>query len=218
MVGEQQYCYKRARSKGSETFLQWRTPPQPGHTAESYDAEVSTATAGLECALNLASRSPPGNIPKILDNEETAIRLHTRISYSSSAFAFARIISLCVSWETERNQRLSCGASIGRVYVRWCPGHIGIQGNEMTDQAAKESSDMESNKADHTVAKAKRRISELYSQSTENYWRSHIPQSYQNIDIDLSVRAPAELNPGAIACRAFPARRLRIVPSAFCAR
>lgn len=165
-----------------------------GRTVGIFDTEIHVATFGLERALQLASQSPLANIFVVLDKEEAALRLHTRTTTTTSAPAFQLLYSLCATWDAKRNQRLRRGVSIGRVYVQWCLGHTGIHGNEMADRVATEACDKDTERNELTIAKARRSLSERDIQAAQQYWRSHAPQSYQNVGLDMSVRvAPPEL-------------------------
>ncbi|KAI1002253.1 hypothetical protein K3495_g5949 [Podosphaera aphanis] len=69
---EADFCVYR----GSQEILFGRIPL--GHTAQVYDAEIAGAVAGLRAACSHFMARFATNVAVCLDNEEAAIRLHTR--------------------------------------------------------------------------------------------------------------------------------------------
>ncbi|KAF5006537.1 hypothetical protein FDECE_7106 [Fusarium decemcellulare] len=85
-------------------------------SAEVYDAEVLGALAGLKRALNITTHRVPIHV--CLDNNSVIGGLHGRPGESSQQ-AFLEFRALAKAH--------------GGVRTRWCPGHMGIEGNEVAD-------------------------------------------------------------------------------------
>ncbi|OAA60615.1 Ribonuclease H-like protein [Akanthomyces lecanii RCEF 1005] len=89
---------------------------------EVFDAEIKGAVEGLRAAL--AHQRPMEGITICIDNTSVIDCIGTTAP-PSSQMAF-------------RQLQKTGDAHPGMIRVRWCPGHTGIEGNELADQLAKE--------------------------------------------------------------------------------
>ncbi|KDN63501.1 hypothetical protein CSUB01_12226 [Colletotrichum sublineola] len=151
--------------------------------AEVYDAEVEGARAGLKAALRHRHRGTDG-ITVCLDNSAVIYGLDGSPAVSSQE-AFLDFIHTATT----------CGE---KVDVRWVPGHIGVLGNELADQLAKEGArmrpaDLETRPP--TYSHVKRSIRNGQRLAFTRWWHNNRPDSYKSLDNDEKHDLTATLQP-----------------------
>ncbi|KAI1000484.1 hypothetical protein K3495_g7710 [Podosphaera aphanis] len=159
-----------------------------GSSAEVYDAEVAGATAGLSAALTNPMAYYATNVTVCLDNQEAALRLIDTPTTSSPRIALFR--ELASSW-TQRSR--SQNTLPGSVNVRWCPGHVGIPGNEIADALAKSACTTQSPILPTSIARAKRDVKARYQSHVSAYWQENAPTRYKDLGINLNAKISPEL-------------------------
>jgi ribonuclease HI len=179
------YCIYR----GSQLLEQGQVPL--GKTAEVYDAEIAGALAGLQAALRTCMARFATNVTICLDNQEAALRLHTGIPTSTSPSEIIEFQACRQAWFIrERARNAACGA----VDIRWCPAHVGIAGNELADQLAKDACLVPTTRTQASIACAQRLSKLRYKRSAAEYWSEKCPTQYKRLDLSFSTsRIPMEL-------------------------
>jgi ribonuclease HI len=146
--------------------------------AEVFDAEAVAALNGLKTALQLAPSQTWIHI--CIDNTAVLWCLHGRPSDSSQA-TFLEFKDLA-------RQR-------GQINLRWAPGHMDIEGNEMADQLAKKGCEEEAPDTPPTLSYAKRQLKFANRAAFEDWWDANAPATYRrkNKDGELVPRENASL-------------------------
>ena len=143
--------------------------------AEVFDAEAAGALAGLEAALSI-----PGThtVHVCLDNTAALAGLLGAPS-DSSQHIFLRF------------QHLSQGRD---VYPRWCPGHMGIPGNEAADAQAKRGCLLpRPPRAQPSLAFVRREARQWAETNFAHWWSLHRHPSYERWEIKPTLKAPQTL-------------------------
>ncbi|KAI0994954.1 hypothetical protein K3495_g13227 [Podosphaera aphanis] len=99
------------------------------------------------------------NVTVCLDNQEAALRLLIDTSMATSSPRIAFLLELASSW---RQRSRSQNTLPGSVNVRWCPGHVGIPGNEVADALAKSACTTQSPILPISIVRAKRDVKARY--------------------------------------------------------
>jgi ribonuclease HI len=166
----------------------YRTPdPEPRATglaslsfeAEVFDAETVGAWRGLEHALRITGDDE--QITVCLDNTAAIWCLRGRAS-DTSQWAF-------LAFHEAAQHR--------QVKVKWCPGHMGIPGNEQADELAKAGLTAAADpRAGPTMASMGALRRTKYQDVCENDWhktQGSLSQRYKSWSLDYSLRCPPEL-------------------------
>jgi ribonuclease HI len=144
--------------------------------AEVFDAEAIAALEGLKAALPTAVNR---KIHMCIDNTAVLWCLHGRPSDSSQA-AFLQFKVLA--------------RQHGNVSLRWAPGHMDIEGNEMADKLAKKGCDKKAPSTPPTLSYAKRQLRRDNRITFDSWWDKHAPDSFCHmVDGDLVPREQATL-------------------------
>ncbi|KAI1000708.1 hypothetical protein K3495_g7491 [Podosphaera aphanis] len=107
------------------------------------------------------------NITICLDNQEAALRLLSEPPTATSSPRISTFRKLALSWkERERSPMINQGA----VDIRWCPGHVGIPGNEAADALANSACAVPTPFLPPSIARAKRILKIHYEASVASYW------------------------------------------------
>ncbi|KAI1000610.1 hypothetical protein K3495_g7584 [Podosphaera aphanis] len=147
------YCVFR----GSQEIICGRIPL--GRTAQGYDAEIVGAVKSFRAACSHWMSRFAKNVAVCLDNEETAICLHSGVLTRTSSTRILDFQRLRSSWsERERAE----ATALGTVQVRWIPGHQGIAGNERANALANEASGLLTEITGATIARSKTILEEFY--------------------------------------------------------
>lgn len=166
-----------------------------GHTAEVFDAELIGAISGLRAALNNPFAKFARDVFIVLDNEEAAIRLHSRTPTEACSNAINDFQQLCDEWPGVARMRMgpTFPAQYGEVKIRWCPAHLGIEGNELADRLAKEACTLPSDTHDMTITRARRSVKERYEKALHDYWGQKAPTTYQHLGLEIHSQPVKEL-------------------------
>ena len=146
-----------------------------------YDAEVIGACRGLQAACAVAE--PDDEITVCLDNTAAIWGLRGQAALSSR-WAFQAFHELA---DQRRNG----------VQVRWCPGHKGIDGNELADKLAKEGQKADPDPdAGPTIAGIRAQARRLLRAQKEVQWnqvQDGLSSRYKSWHLDYNLRCPEEL-------------------------
>ncbi|KAK5992521.1 Xylosyltransferase oxt [Cladobotryum mycophilum] len=152
---------------------------QSGHgrlgLAEVYDGEIRGALEGLRAAAQIQNGE---KITVCIDSTAALTSLMGTPSDSSQAEALAF-------------QEL---ATELRVSLCWCPGHMGIPGNEMADEQAKLGASLPNNNNTITLAAARRIARRKPLTAFQQWWKKEAPASYQRLQLQVTLREPPELS------------------------
>ncbi|KAK5994259.1 putative RNA-directed DNA polymerase from transposon BS-like protein [Cladobotryum mycophilum] len=152
---------------------------QSGHgrlgLAEVYDGEIRGALEGLRAAAQIQNGE---KITVCIDSTAALTSLMGTPSDSSQAEALAF-------------QEL---ATELRASLRWCPGHMGIPGNEMADEQAKLGASLPNNNNTITLAAARRIARRKPLTAFQQWWKKEAPASYQRLQLQVTLREPPELS------------------------
>ncbi|KAI1005501.1 hypothetical protein K3495_g2711 [Podosphaera aphanis] len=161
-----------------------------GQSAEIYDAEVAGATEGLSATLRNPMAYYASNITICLKNQEAALRLLSDPPTRTSLPYISMFRKLALSWkEMERSPMTNQGA----LDIRWCPGHVGIPGNEAADALAKSACAVPTPFLPPSIARAKRIIKINYETSVASYWAQNAPERYKKLGIGPKSHISFEL-------------------------
>ncbi|EKG09164.1 hypothetical protein MPH_13848 [Macrophomina phaseolina MS6] len=142
------------------------------HKAEVFDAEIRGAAEGLTWAATNAEALQATNVVLCIDNTSViqGIDGHTPASSQSQ---FTRLKS------TRQELRIP-------VETRWCPGHMGITGNEEADQLAKAAIDLlNGEQGPASVSWTRRRNREERSRIYEAWWEEHQTPTYRHLGLKI---------------------------------
>ncbi|KAI1005470.1 hypothetical protein K3495_g2746 [Podosphaera aphanis] len=153
-------------------------------------AEVAGATAGLSAALTNPMAYYTTNVTVCLDNQEAALRLLIDTPTAKNSPRMALFRELTSSW-TQRSR--SQNTLPGPVNVRWCPGHVGIPGNEIADALAKSACTTQSPILPTSIARAKRDVKARYQSHISAYWQENAPTRYKDLGINFNAKISLEL-------------------------
>jgi ribonuclease HI len=143
--------------------------------AEVFDAEAVAALQGLKAAIQLTAEK----IHICIDNTAVLWCLHGRPSDSSQA-TFLEFKDLA--------------RQHGHVSLRWAPGHMEIEGNEMADKLAKKGCEEEAPDTPPTLSYAKRQLKRANRAAFDSWWRKEAPDSFRHlIEGELVPREEATL-------------------------
>ncbi|KAF5007695.1 hypothetical protein FDECE_5995 [Fusarium decemcellulare] len=145
-------------------------------SAEVYDAEVLGALAGLKRALDITTHRVPIHV--CLDNTSVIGGLRGGPG-ESSQHAFLEFRDLAKAH--------------GSVYTRWCPGHMGIEGNEVADAYAKKVCSKEPLELPPTLALIRRQAKAMSHHEFPNWWTNNMPEAYIPLGLEADARCPKEL-------------------------
>ncbi|KAK5996418.1 putative RNA-directed DNA polymerase from transposon BS-like protein [Cladobotryum mycophilum] len=152
---------------------------QNGHgrlgLAEVYDGEIRGALEGLRAAAQIQNGE---KITVCIDSTAALTSLMGTPSDSSQAEALAF-------------QEL---ATELRASLRWCPGYMGIPGNEMVDEQAKLGASLPNNNNTITLAAARRIARRKPLTAFQQWWKKEAPASYQRLQLQVTLREPPELS------------------------
>jgi ribonuclease HI len=129
--------------------------------AEVFDAEAVAALKGLKAALQLVASQIRIHI--CIDNTAVLWCLHGRPSDSSQAI-FLEFKDLARQY--------------GHISLRWAPGHMEIEGNEMADELAKKGCEEEAPDTPPTLSYAKSQLKRSNRAAYEKWWRDNAPDSF----------------------------------------
>ncbi|OAA60200.1 reverse transcriptase [Akanthomyces lecanii RCEF 1005] len=144
---------------------------------EVFDAEIKGAVEGLRAAL--AHQRPREGITICIDNTSVIDCIGTTAP-SSSQMAF-------------RQLQKTGDAHPGMIHVRWCPGHTGIEGNELADQLAKEGAKMPVGDNLLTVSYCKRRMQSFLPMAFQRWWNTVDRESYHGLQLKAELKKLPEL-------------------------
>ncbi|KAF5001009.1 hypothetical protein FDECE_11098 [Fusarium decemcellulare] len=145
-------------------------------SAEVYDAEVLGALAGLKRALNITTHRVPIHV--CLDNNSVIGGSRGRPGESSQQ-AFLEFRALAKAH--------------GGVRTRWCPGHMGIDGNEVADASAKKGCSKEPHDLPLTPTFIRRQAKAMTRDEFLNWWTNNMPEAYIPLGLKAELRCPKEL-------------------------
>ncbi|KAJ4176432.1 hypothetical protein NW755_14951 [Fusarium falciforme] len=145
--------------------------------AEVFDGEAAGALEGLKAAARFAG--PTDRIWVCLDNTSAAECLRGNPSDSSQ--------SIFLEFQ-------AIAAAHGRVRVKWCPGHEGIEGNERADALAKAGSALpEPPGAQPTLAFVRRQAKARPRAKFSTWWAANTPEAYKPLRLKALLKCPKEL-------------------------
>jgi ribonuclease HI len=153
-------------------------------SAHVFDAEAIGAFRGLRHALTLFPEvSDRGQIWSCIDS--TSVIWGLRGTAPDSA-----------QWAFLSYQKLM---DREKVQVKWCPGHMGIEGNEVADKLAKEGSQLPPQSIDAmpTVSSARSLVWGLNKTAQQQWWArlsSKLSARYRNWELNFSDREPPALS------------------------
>lgn len=144
---------------------------------EVFDAEIRGALEGLRTAI--AQRRRKEKITICIDNT-SVIDCIGSTAPPSSQMAF-------------RTFQKTGDANPGMIRVRWCPGHAGIEGNELADQLAKEGAKMPVGENPPTVSYSKRHMRSLLAIAFQRWWDAVDRESYHGLQLKAELKKLPEL-------------------------
>ncbi|KAM3537766.1 hypothetical protein ARSEF1564_009321 [Beauveria bassiana] len=139
--------------------------------------EIRGAVEGLRAAL--AHQRPKEGITVCIDNTSVIDCIGTTAP-PSSQMAF-------------RTFQKTGDAHPGMVRVRWCPGHTGIEGNELADQLAKEGAKMSVGDNLPTVSYCRRHMRSLLAIAFQRWWDEVDRESYRGLQLKAELKKLPEL-------------------------
>ncbi|KAK5989435.1 hypothetical protein PT974_10954 [Cladobotryum mycophilum] len=142
---------------------------------EVYDGEIRGALEGLRAAAQIQNGE---KITVCIDSTAALTSLMGTPSDSSQAEALAF-------------QELAIEL---RASLRWCPGHMGIPGNEMVDEQAKLGASLPNNNNTITLAAARRIARRKPLTAFQQWWKKEALASYQRLQLQVTLREPPELS------------------------
>ncbi|EJP63491.1 reverse transcriptase [Beauveria bassiana ARSEF 2860] len=145
--------------------------------SEVFDAEIKGAVEGLRAAL--AHQRPKEGITVCIDNTSVIDCIGTTAP-PSSQMAF-------------RMFQKTGDAHPGMIRVRWCPGHTGIEGNELADQLAKESAKMPVGDNLPTVSYCRRHMRSLLAIAFQRWWDKIDRETYRGLQLKAELKKLPEL-------------------------
>jgi hypothetical protein len=81
----------------------------------------------------------------------------------------------------------------GMIRVRWCPGHTGIEGNELADQLAKEGAKMPVGDNLPTVSYCRRHMRSLLAIAFQRWWDEVDRETYRGLQLKAELKKLPEL-------------------------
>ncbi|KAI0994174.1 hypothetical protein K3495_g14007, partial [Podosphaera aphanis] len=123
-------------------------------------------------------------------DEMSSVRLLIDTPTATSSPRIALFRELAFSW-TQRSR--SQNTLPGSVNVRWCPGHVGIPGNEIADALAKSACTTQSPILPTSIARAKRDVKARYQSHVSAYWQENAPTRYKDLGINFNAKISPEL-------------------------
>ncbi|KAL5604161.1 uncharacterized protein BROUX77_004347 [Berkeleyomyces rouxiae] len=161
-----------------------------GRYHEVYDAEVAGALLGLKAALASPCTRLATDVHVILDNQKASESLLDSTPTLTSQREILEFRELAASWSA---RTVSTIARPGRVRVLWCPGHVGIEGNERADVLAKAACRETPARLVATVAGAKAATRRHFFEEASKWWQKTAPASYHELEIPWPRGPPKEL-------------------------
>ncbi|KAF5004471.1 hypothetical protein FDECE_9037 [Fusarium decemcellulare] len=138
--------------------------------------EVLGALAGLKRALDMTNHRVPIHV--CLDNASVIGGLRGRPG-ESPQHAFLEFRNLAKAH--------------GAVRTRWCPGHMGIEGNEVADAYAKKGCSKEPLDLPPTLAFIRRTAKAMSRDEFSNWWTNNMPEAYIPLGLKADLRCPKGL-------------------------
>ncbi|KAL5606349.1 uncharacterized protein BROUX77_003542 [Berkeleyomyces rouxiae] len=175
-------------AKAMKTLAEVSEPLGKFH--EVYDAEVTGALVGLKAALASPCIRFATDVHVILDNQQASESLLDSTPTLTSQREIIEFRELAASWPA---QTISAIARPRRVRVVWCPGHVGIEGNERADALAKAACQSTSARPTATVAGARATTRRHFLQKTTKWWQRMAPSTYRELEISWPGGPPKEL-------------------------
>ena len=145
-----------------------------------YDAEIIGALTGLKAALISPCTRLATNIHVILDNQKATETLLASTPATTSQKEILKFRELAAAWPARQTSAL---ARPGEVRVMWCPGHIGIVGNERADVLAKAACGTAPPNPKATLAGAKSHAKRHFWEETSKWWQKSAPILYRELEI-----------------------------------
>lgn len=145
---------------------------------EVFDAEITGALQGLKSAI--AQRQPHERITICIDNTSVIDGIGATAPISSQA--------------DFRTLQKTGDLSPGLISVRWCPGHVGIYGNDLADQLAKEGAKLPVPDLLPSVSYCKRRTKAVLATTFQTWWERIDRPSYKKLRLRAELKKLPELS------------------------